>query len=90
MKVEAPDEFRYWCRTCLRMTWHWRNRHEYLCEDCDRAVQGSEMVLMFSTSETFFGDKEKLLVPFRLLTKAERWRLGNPKQPKTLRGKEES
>jgi hypothetical protein len=44
---------------------------------------------MFSTSETYWGDREKLLIPFQLLTDRERVKLANPKQPKTLRGKED-
>lgn len=92
MKIEAPDEFRYWCRTCRRMQWHYldyRKRIVYICEVCHREVLGAEMVLVYSTSETYWGDKEKLLVPFRLLTDRERVKLANPKQPKTLRGKED-
>jgi hypothetical protein len=71
------------------MQWHYLARNEYVCDFCRRRVHGAEIVLMFSTSETYWGDREKLLIPFQLLTDRERVKLANPKQPKTLRGKED-
>ena len=89
MNITAPEEFKHWCRSCRVITWHYQDRAVYVCEMCNHEVLGAEMVLTYSTSETREGDRLRLLVPIRLLPERVRMRMANPKQPKTLRGREE-
>lgn len=66
LKVEAPDAFLYYCKETDSEQWHTVAGPHAVCSACGRKVPGSEIVVVYTTSEDWRGN-HVLLLPDRLL-----------------------
>lgn len=61
--VEAPDRFKYWCRTCTNVTVHNNKRRFIECVYCAHRVHSVEVVAAYSTNDY---NNEELSLPKEL------------------------